>query len=177
MVAGPDFFQSPTPEHFDEIDKLLVSAFEGGAERSLVRALRANDEMWHEMMLTWEGEIVAYGALSKMRQPIGWACFAPLAVLPRYQNHKLWRLGSLVASYVSEVAHISAERKNPKLDAPETVVVLGKVSFYERVGFSSTRARRLTSPYPLEHTLIVRPGDDIPQETLIYPAAFENLPS
>jgi putative acetyltransferase len=54
-------------------------------------------------------------------------------------------------------------------------VVLGKPSFYTRCGFSHPRAVRLTSPYGAEHTLIARPGDDSPDATLIYPAAFQGL--
>ena len=56
-----------------------------------------------------------------------------------------------------------------------TTVVLGKPSFYARCGFSSARAARLTSPYPIDHTLIARPGDDTPDESLLYPAAFNEV--
>ena len=56
--------------------------------------------------------------------------------------------------------------------ATDPVVVLGDPSLYSRVGFSKDRAQGLTSPYPLSHTLLLRPGDDIPTDTLIYPAAF-----
>ena len=56
-----------------------------------------------------------------------------------------------------------------------TTVVLGKPSFYARCGFSQSRAARLTSPYPIKNTLIARPGDDTPQDALIYPAAFNGV--
>lgn len=61
-----------------------------------------------------------------------------------------------------------------KARLPETVVVLGNPAFYGRWGFDKTRAQHLISPYPLEHTLILRRGDDIPSKTLIYPKAFSD---
>jgi putative acetyltransferase len=36
------------------------------------------------------------------------------------------------------------------------------------------RAVRLQSRYPVKYTLLAGPGDDVPKETLIYPAAFDN---
>ena len=60
-------------------------------------------------------------------------------------------------------------------DSPRTLVVLGEPAFYERCTFSRSRAARLRSAYPLSHLMIARPGDDIPEETLIYPEAFEGV--
>jgi putative acetyltransferase len=57
----------------------------------------------------------------------------------------------------------------------QTVVVLGAVPFYERAGFLNARAKNLTSPYPISHTMIVGPGDDAPKQTLKYPKAFADL--
>ncbi len=174
MVFGPDFFQSAKPEHYGEITSLLDAAFRGAGESRLVDELRSDGDMWHEAMLTWNGEIVAYAALSRMRSPSGWACLAPLAVLPRYQGHA-WHLGTRMAHYFSvlfEYADIAARNG---ADFPNTIVVLGEVSFYEKVGFSHARAQNLTSPYPLSHTMIARPGNDTPVETLEYPLAFERL--
>ncbi len=42
--------------------------------------------MWVELVAPWQGKIVGYAALSKMRAPQGWACLAPVAVLPEFQN-------------------------------------------------------------------------------------------
>lgn len=175
MVFGPDFFQSPKPEHYAEITGLLDAAFGGTAESRLVDELRADGDMWHEAMLTWDGEIVAYAALSRMRNPSSWASLAPLAVLPRYQGHN-WHLGTRMAHYFSELVHY-ADRwaQNGGPDYPDTIVVLGEVSFYERARFSLARAQKLTSPYPLSHTMIARAGNDMPVETLEYPLAFERL--
>jgi len=55
------------------------------------------------------------------------------------------------------------------------VVVLGQVGFYERAGFLQERAAQLTSPYPIENTLLAGPGKDTPQKTMQYPKAFEGL--
>ena len=42
------------------------------------------------------------------------------------------------------------------------IVVLGKLSLYERGGFSAQRAGNLTSPYPVSHTMLAGPKDDAP---------------
>ena len=58
---------------------------------------------------------------------------------------------------------------------PEAIVVLGRPSFYARSGFSLERAQNLISPYPLDHTLILKQGDDAPEDAPIYPAAFSKI--
>ena len=55
------------------------------------------------------------------------------------------------------------------------IVVLGDPAFYEAAGFSTARAAMLSSPYPVEYTSLAGPGDDAPNETLIYPDAFSKL--
>ncbi|MHA6345572.1 GNAT family N-acetyltransferase [Roseivivax sp. CAU 1761] len=105
------------------------------------------------------GAPVAYLALSQMRGPKGWLCLAPVAVAPPHQGRGIGRRAvGMVAAWARA--------------AGQTVVVLGETGFYERAGFSLARAQNLTSPYPVDHTLIARPGEDAPAETLVYPEAF-----
>ncbi len=179
MVVGPDFAREMRPGEAEEVDALLRAAFGGPDEAELVRALRRDGAMWAEMVLPW-GRIGAYAAVSRMVAPAGWGCLAPVAVLPEWQRGALWRgrredgwkedwrFGTrLVSMIVESILHNAG---NPR--APQTLVVLGEPGFYERCGFSLARAQRLTSPYPLSHTLIARPGNDVPEERLVYPAAF-----
>lgn len=84
-------------------------------------------------------------------------------------------MGTRLVDVIAQAAKLAPEIRKSGRDVPETIVVLGSPSFYERVGFSAERARNLVSPYPIEATLIARPGDDVPSGTLVYPRAFESL--
>ena len=189
MVIGPDV-RPLRPEEFDEIDALLRAAFEGPDEAALIRRLRADGDMWWEGVMRWRGVIAGHVALSRMREPEGWACLAPLAVLPRFRGGAAaptgmegagqFRLGTRLARHMRHIVMLGEDfvwrdgRDDRIPDFPATIVVLGSVPFYERAGFSAARARNLRSPYPIEHTLIARPGDDAPEATLVYPPAFDD---
>lgn len=43
---------------------------------------------------------------------------------------------------------------------------------FERAGFSTARAARLSSPYPVGHLALAGPGESAPEEALIHPKAF-----
>ncbi|ASM73197.1 MULTISPECIES: GNAT family N-acetyltransferase [Roseobacteraceae] len=162
MMIGPDFSRELRRGEEDEADALLRTAFDGPDEADLVRALRKAGAMAGESVTTWDGRIAGYYALSYMIAPKGWLCLAPVAVVPDRQRSGLGRqmMGMLV-----EWARLS-----------ETyVVVLGQVAFYEKAGFSHARAQGLTSPYPLEHTMIAGPGLDVPVVNLTYPKPFARL--
>ena len=184
MVVAPDV-RAAQLRDFDEIEALLRAAFGQPEEAELVRRLRADGDMWAEMVIRWQGVIGAYAALSRMRAPQGWACLAPLAVLPRFQNGAAappgmkrdgaFRLGTRLAQHQVLSGRDGAWKRDWGGRFPAAIVVLGSVPFYERAGFSAARARNLRSPYPVEHTLIVAPGDDAPAATLIYPRAFDGL--
>ena len=184
MVIGPDSSVIPKPEEFDEIDTLLTAAFGGPVEAERVRRLRAEGDMWIELAKRWDGIIAGYAALSRMRAPKGWALLCPVAVLPRFQNgaaapdkraKKFYAFGTRLVDEIALVTKVDESLRPREHDFPKTVVAIGKARFFERAGFSLTRARRLISPYPASDTLIARPGDDIPNETLEFPAAFQAL--
>ncbi|UWQ78142.1 N-acetyltransferase [Leisingera sp. S132] len=190
MVVGPDFSSSVKEEHFDEVEALLLTAFPTDAEARLVRQLRVDGDMLYECRKPWEGKIGGYCALSRMQAPEGWACLAPMAVRPEWQGGRLaennpnmevggpkdelfrspWRFGTRMLQELESWYELRSERLRKRL--PETIVVLGKPSFYGRYGFSRERAQKLKSPYPLDYTLILRRGDDVPEAELIYPRAF-----
>ncbi|WP_424978593.1 GNAT family N-acetyltransferase [Leisingera sp. S232] len=190
MVVGPDFSSSVKEEHYEDVDALLKAAFPTDAEARLVRQLRADGDMWFECRKPWDGRIGGYFALSRMQAPNGWACLAPMAVRPEWQGGKLaennpnmevggpkdelyrrpWRFGTRMLQELESWYELRSEKVRERL--PEAIVVLGNPSFYGRHGFSQQRARRLKSPFPLEYTLILRHGDDVPEGELIYPRAF-----
>jgi len=127
-----------------------------------VDALRRSGAIAGEVVLPYQGGVVGYYAVSQMRAPQGWLCLAPVAIDPEWQGsgHGRRMLGML-----TEWARMSQT----------FVVVLGAPEFYARAGFDRARAARLTSPYPITHTLLAGPGADVPEETLIYPKAFEDF--
>ncbi len=160
LRVTPDFARGYRVADDPGLRVLLTASFGGPAEAGLVDALRAGGLMAVELVLPVEGRIIACVALSRMVAPDGWLCLAPLCVAED------WR-GRGIAVRMAQAA--------VRLAAGRTVVVLGAPSLYERAGFSLERAGRLTSPYPIRNTLIARPGDDVPEAELVYPAAFAGV--
>lgn len=187
MVTGPDVSEMQRGEE-DEVEALFLAAFPGPEEAELVRDLRADGAMVSERVMRWQGKIAAYAGISRMVRPEGWFALAPVAVLPEFQNggsgrerarlQPYQRLGTWIVQQTADMytsfPHMMRKELQPK-DRKPTLVVLGKPSFYARCGFSLERAARLTSPYPIANTLIARAGDDVPEETLVYPAAFDGV--
>ncbi len=154
-----DFMREMRRGEEPEVEALLNAAFRGDDEARLVRALRKAGDMAGESVVAQDGEIVGYLALSSFQSPRGWLCLAPVAVRSDHQGRGM---GRRMCGMVSEWARIAGQR----------VVVLGEPGFYERAGFSRARAARLTSPYPIAHTMLAGPGEDVPKGELIYPRAF-----
>lgn len=189
MAFGPDTSRPIARGEEAEVDLLLRAAFGGPEEAEIVLRLRANGDMVAEQVKPWENRIGAYAAVCRMVQPAGWYCLGPVAVWPEWQNGALWRgdpanplrnsmrFGTRLVRTVAELFSTDYRLipRNLFPGDPPTLVVLGKPAFYTRCGFSSERAARLTSPFPIRNTLIARAGDDVPEETLVYPAAFGGL--
>lgn len=176
MSPSPGTLRPAAPDDFAEIDALLHAAFGGPEEAALIARLRRDGDTWHERVMDWNGHVAGYFALTRMVAPRGWACLAPVAVRPEWQRGALaiegtgapWRIGTEMIRTLALAVQAGAD------DMPGTVVVLGEPDFYGPAGFSLHRAQNLRSPYPIAHTLIARPGDDAPEATLVYPAAFGN---
>jgi putative acetyltransferase len=162
MPAGPDFMRPLRAGEEDIAEALLKAAFPSPAEAALVRALRAAGQMELEMVLPWGTGLAGYLALSRLTAPAGWLALAPVAIAPEWQGQ---RWGTRSVTGVAKLAAIKGQ----------TLVALGKPSFFTRCGFSQPRAARLIAPTPQQPRLIARPGDDTPEATLIYPASFQGL--
>lgn len=163
VVQAAEFTRELRRGEETQVDDLLRRAFEGDAEAQLVRALRKTGAIAGEMVLPGrDGTLIGYYALSAFTKPIGWLCLAPVAIHPDAQGQ---RHGKRMMGLLTEWARITGTY----------IVVLGAPEFYSRCGFSLSRAAKLTSPYPITHSLLAGPGEDVPQETLIYPKAFETL--
>ena len=162
MVHSQDFMRAMEAGEEAEVERLLQKAFRGNDEARLVRLLRKQGAIAGEMVVGAEDSIVGYFALSEFVEPKGWLCLAPVAVRPDMQGRGI---GRRMIGFLSEWARLTNK----------TVVVLGQVEFYEQGEFRAERAANLTSPYPIEHTLLAGPGEDAPEAELIYPAAFSAL--
>lgn len=162
MAAGPDFMRPMRAGEDGSVESLLRAVFPGPEEAALVRSLRAEGRMELEMVLPWGQGVAGYLALSRMVAPEGWLALAPAAIAPDWQG-KGWG-----TRFVAGVRRLTAIKG-------QTVVVLGQSSFYARCGFRQDRAAGLTSPYPADHFLVSRPGEDFPLETLVYPASFRQV--
>lgn len=158
----PDHMRAARAPDHAAIDTLLRVTFPTPAEAALVQTLRDAAAMEMELVLPDESGLAGYLALSRMTTPQGWLCLAPLAIAPAWQGKGL---GTRLTKAALRLTAIKGQ----------TVVVLGDPAFYTGCGFSTARATRLSSPYPIAHTLISGPDDDSPEATLIYPAAFAAL--
>lgn len=155
----PDSVRAARAADHDAIDALLLAAFPSAAESRLVRDLRAAGQIETEVVMPHASGIVGYLALSWLIEPTGWLALAPVAVHPDWQAK---RLGSRMVAGAMKLAMIKGQ----------SVLVLGKPSFYSRAGFSQTRAAHLTTPYPPEFLLLCRPGADLPVHNVCYPSPF-----
>ena len=162
MVAGPDYMHPMRAGEADLVDGLLRQAFAGEGKARLVRDLRATDQIELEVVLPWEGEVLGYLALSRLVAPEGWLALAPVAIAPAWHGRGL---GTRLVAMTLRLLAIKAQ----------SVVVVGKPSFYERCGFSAARAAGLRSPYPAHVTAFAGPGDDLPMAQVVYPDAFARL--
>ena len=169
MAVWPDKAREMRGLEAAEAHALLRAAFGRPEEADLVIRLRRAGDMVLEIVMGDAG-ITAYAALSRMVAPEGWLCLAPVAVSPALQRN---RLGSRLVRAI--LAGAETGLLGTVAAGPATIVVLGKPSFYARAGFSLERARRLTSPYPLDHTLIWPAGSDAPERELVYPQAFASV--
>lgn len=138
-------------------EALLNRAFPSNDEARLVAKLRKSGAMAGEQVLADGDTLLGYYALSQMQGPKGWLCLAPVAVDP---DHHGKGLGRRMMRWLVGWAEQTGQ----------TVVVLGDPAFYQRCGFRM--AEGLTSPYPLDHTLVAGPAGS---GALVYPKAFEGL--
>ena len=161
-MTGSNFIRALGPGEEEQVDTLLRDAFGGQDEAMLVRRLRKDRSIAGEMVLARDGALIGYYALSWMKAPKRWLCLAPVAVAPPQQRQGY---GRRMLGQLSAWAALSGSY----------VVVLGQPEVYGRAGFSLDRARRLDAPYPTENLLLAGPGDDVPKQRLIYPAAFAGL--
>ncbi len=159
MLRTPGFVRDMKSGEEGAVDALLRAAFETDAEARLVDRLRKTKVVAGESVMPMGDDIVGYFALSRMLQPKGWLALAPVAIHPDVQGQGY---GRRMLGMLTEWARLT--------NSP--VVVLGDPKFYEASGFSSKAAANLSSPYPVEFTLLCG-VDGSPSTELRYPNAFD----
>lgn len=159
-MSEPSFVREVREDDRESIDELLELAFGGREEVRLVRDLRDIGDMYKEVVMPFGDGAAGYLALSRFRAPDGWLCLAPVAIHPDWQRQGRGRF--MVQAQVDELCH----RLN------KTIVVLGPLGFYRSAGFSSTRARKLTTPFSRDNTLLAAPGTGVAHAKLSYSKAF-----
>ena len=161
MFNTPEFARDMKRGEEAQVDALLRAAFGGPEEAELVAKLRKARLIAGEQVMPMGGRIVGYYALSYMVKPKGWLCLAHVAIAPDVQRRGY---GKRMIGMLTEWARIT---QTP-------VVVLGEPAFYEKAGFSRNGAAALTSPYPIDHTMVCGLAG-APAHDLIYPSAFNGV--
>ncbi len=134
------------------IDALLHRAFDGVREAQLVAALRRAGDIAGEVVLPFQGGVVGYYALSRMRAPEDWLCVAVVAIDPDWQGSGH---GRRLIGVLGEWARLSGRH----------VVTTGPAGFFERAGF-------VTASIDGAEVMLAGPGGATDNTSLIYPAAF-----
>ena len=128
------------PTDFDDISHCVFSAFQNEGEVVLVQQLRADNDVFIELVAE-EGALIAGHVVVShlsLRPDLGLRCggVAPLSVLPSEQSKGI---GSRLMEVVIE------KSRSLELDA---LFLLGDPAYYQRFGFRVTGVR---SDYPAEY--------------------------
>jgi putative acetyltransferase len=158
-------------ENADDVGAIRVVnevAFGSSEEADLVDRLRKEGAVLASFVAECEGRVIGHIMFSRMLieaadNSIPSVALAPLAVLPAHQRGGV---GSRLVQFGLEWLRTRGER---------SVLVLGHPPYYQRFGFSTDRARALTSPFSpdafMALELMANALDGI-RGTVRYPAAF-----
>jgi putative acetyltransferase len=158
-------------ENADDVGAIRVVnevAFGGSEEADLVDRLRKEGAVLASFVAESEGRVIGHIMFSRMlieaaESSIPSVALAPLAVLPTYQRGGV---GSRLVQFGLEWLRTRGER---------SVLVLGHPRYYQRFGFSTDRARALTSSFSpdafMALELVANALDGI-RGSVRYPAAF-----
>lgn len=133
---------------FQEIDKVLLDAFDTSEEKELVNRLRQTKDYIHDLALLAEIEskVIGYCMMTtcKIGQHEGYLALAPIAVLGDFQGLGIG--GSLINKAI-EIA---------KTLGYKGIVVLGHETYYPRFGFELAEKYGIKCPF------------DVPSQNYMY---------
>lgn len=133
-------------EHPDDREQVRIvneAAFGRSDEADLIDRLRAEGAILLSLVAEIDPQIVGHILFSRMtvettQGPVPAVSLAPMAVLPDHQRRQ-------VGSHLVRQGLAELGRRGERI-----VIVLGHMDYYPRFGFSSEKARCLTSPFPPE---------------------------
>lgn len=163
------------PEHADDggaIRAVNQSAFGSAEEADLVDRLRDEGAVLASFVAEQERQVIGHVLFSRILietadESVLSVALAPLAVSPVHQRQGV---GSALVRFGLEWLRTRGER---------SVLVLGHPQYYARFGFSSDRARALSTPFPPEAFMALELTADALdgiRGTVRYPAAFAIRP-
>jgi putative acetyltransferase len=131
------------PHHRERIRRVNEAAFGRPDEAGLVDALRADGAVLLLLIAEVDGQIAGHILFSRMtietpQATLPAVSLAPMAVLPERQRTNI---GSQLVRHGLDQLRRQGER---------IVIVLGHEHYYPRFGFSTEKARYLSSPFPPE---------------------------
>ncbi len=135
--------RSATNSDLTQIDDMLVAAFGGQAEKTLVRLLRQDAAFISELVAEVDDRVVGGILFSRLDvrvdgHPVKAAALAPVAVFPSFQYRGIGSL--LIESGLADLRRTGYE----------AVIVVGRPAYYARFGFSHEGVRHLESEYQSE---------------------------
>ena len=150
ILRFPEFSRDMRRGEEVVVDALLARAFDSPDKAKQVAALRRDGDIAGEVVLPFQGNIVGYYALARLKAPVGWLCLAAVAIDPDWQGAGH---GRRLIGMLSEWARLSGQ----------SVIASGPTAFLTRAGFA---------PAPIEGALLAGPVTDMPEITPLYPSAL-----
>jgi len=143
-------------------------AFQRTEEADLVDRLRTEGAVLASFVADHNGHAVGHVCFSRTLietadESVRSVALAPLAVLPSYQRRGIG----------SQLVRVGVQWLRTR--GEQSVLVLGHPHFYQQFGFSTDRARTLTTPFPPHAFMaleLVADALDGVRGTVRYPAAF-----
>ena len=137
-----------TPEDATAIRPVVTAAVGQAAEANLLEALRESGDAVISLVAERDGDIVGHILFSKLHEPDRCLALAPLSVTPSHQTQ------GIGAQLVQE-GLARAKREDWRV-----VFVLGEPAYYQRFGFSVTKADKFETVYPKAYfmALELEPG-------------------
>ena len=155
-------------EDFADIRDLLMEAFAGVGEATLVEELRRQGDRVLELVATHEGALVGGLLFSRLEvagehATVPAVALAPLAVAPGRQRTGI---GTALVENAHHMLQVAGERLS---------VVLGDAAYYGRFGYRHARAAGFDSDYQCEHLQALAWGEAPSTGRLRYAPAFAEL--
>ena len=151
-------------EHADDfaaIRRLLIEAFGGPGEATLVEGLREDGDLALALVAEDASKIIGHVAFSPLKSPGSALALAPLAVAPERQRRGIG------------TALIDEGLRQARAGGWGVVFVVGDPEYYRRFGFTSEAAAGFDSPYAGPYFMALLLSDDpVDAAPVIYSESF-----